>query len=155
MRFKEIKDFPMYWIFEDGRIWSNYRGIWLKPWKSDQGYLKVELKRDKKRKSCKLHRLIAINFIPNTKDKPCVDHKDGIRTNNKLSNLRWVTYKENNFNILNCSGVSLVKDSRKKPWEAYWSVDGKKKSKFFLTEEEALQHRKLMVDKYYNRPIIT
>ena len=146
----------MYWIFEDGRIWSNFKqGRWMSTFKDRQGYLMVSLRKDGKGKILFLHRLLAINFIPNPENKPCVDHKDGIPTNNNLSNLRWVTKHENDLNRVNAVGVSFDKKCKTKPWWAHWYVGKKMKTKYFRTEEEALQHRKLMVDKYYNRPIIT
>jgi len=43
-----------------------------------------------------VHRLVAEAFIPNPLNKPCVDHIDFNKDNNKISNLRWVTYEENN-----------------------------------------------------------
>ena len=50
----------------------------------------------------RVHRLVAKAFVPNPDNKPCVDHKDGNRQNNKIANLRWATYSENNsrFNTL-------------------------------------------------------
>ena len=135
-------------------------GSWLDArWKKARihnGYCLLSLFRNGKQNYFTIHRLLAIHFITNPENKPCVDHKDGITTNNKLSNLRWVTHQENDRNRVNAIGVRFRHDNkRKKRWEAGWMLDGKKKTKSFLTEEEALQHRKLMVDKYYNRPIIT
>jgi len=45
-----------------------------------------------------LHRLLALTFIPNPDNLPCVDHRDRITKNNSLSNLRWVTHETNNQN---------------------------------------------------------
>lgn len=53
---------------------------------------------DGKTKSFYIHRLVALTFVENSSDKPCVDHINTIRTDNRASNLRWVTRKENQNN---------------------------------------------------------
>ena len=67
----------------------------LKPSNTSTGYKKVELYKDGKRKSFKVHRLVAIAFIPNPDNKPEVNHIDGNKINNNIDNLEWVTSSEN------------------------------------------------------------
>lgn len=62
------------------------------------GYLQVVLYKDRKKKHHATHRLVAQTFIPNPDNKPCVDHINTIRTDNRVDNLCWVTCKENNNN---------------------------------------------------------
>ena len=59
------------------------------------GYWNVVLRVNGVQKSCYVHKLVAGAFIPNPKHLPCVNHKDCDRSNNRLSNLEWVSYKTN------------------------------------------------------------
>jgi hypothetical protein len=59
------------------------------------GYYYVRLYDFRKVKTMLVHRLLAIHFIPNPEGKPMVNHIDGVKTNNKLSNLEWCTAAEN------------------------------------------------------------
>lgn len=76
--------------------------------KSSNTYLFYQLSKDGVKKMHLAHRLVASAFIPNPEDKPCVNHKDGIRTNNIPENLEWSTYSENNkhmydeLNVVSC-----------------------------------------------------
>ena len=56
-----------------------------------KGYVVIKILQ----KNYSLHRLIAINFIPNPLNLPIVNHKNGIRNDNRVENLEWVTQKEN------------------------------------------------------------
>lgn len=67
---------------------------------SKNGYMYVSLCKDGKPKSYLVHRLVAEAFIPNPENKPCVDHINGIRTDCRVENLRWVTHEENCANPL-------------------------------------------------------
>lgn len=67
----------------------------LKQYEDRNGYMYVTLQKDKKRKTIKVHRLVAEHFIENKNNYPCVNHIDSNRKNNDVSNLEWVTYKQN------------------------------------------------------------
>jgi hypothetical protein len=64
----------------------------LKAWLHTTGYMRVALGRGKQKY---IHRLVAQAFLPNPDNLPQVDHMDGNRTNNHVSNLRWVTVQQN------------------------------------------------------------
>lgn len=59
------------------------------------GYSSVGLSKNGKQVSLLLHRVVAEAFIPNPENKPCVNHKNGIKTDCRPSNLEWVTKSEN------------------------------------------------------------
>ena len=59
------------------------------------GYKVVGLWKNNKATAKTVHRLVALAFIPNPENKPCVNHIDGNKQNNHVSNLEWVTYSEN------------------------------------------------------------
>lgn len=68
----------------------------MRPQLTGQGYLSVGLHKNNQTKIFMVHRLVARCFIPNTDEKPAIDHIDGQPFNNHVSNLRWVSNLENN-----------------------------------------------------------
>lgn len=107
---KQIKEYNNYFVNENGEVFSGPNKYFkstrkLIPNLGPHGYLRVSLYHgpyEKKykhwRRNCKkinIHRLVAETFIENQFDKPCVNHIDGNKTNNTVSNLEWATYSEN------------------------------------------------------------
>lgn len=64
------------------------------------GYNRVFLRNKNKNKNFQVHRLVAIHFIDNSENKPQVNHIDGVKTNNRVDNLEWVTNKENQYHSI-------------------------------------------------------
>lgn len=77
----------------------------LKGRKNRCGYKQVTLYNKDGAKTFKVSRLVAIAFIPNPNNKPCVDHINTDRTNNRVENLRWCTHKENSNNPLTLNHI--------------------------------------------------
>lgn len=94
---KDISDYEgLYKISNLGNVLSVKRNKQLA--KSDSnGYDTVNLSKNGKTTKCKVHRLVAINFIENIDNKPIVNHIDENKKNNRVSNLEWVTARENNI----------------------------------------------------------
>ena len=92
---KHIEGFEDYLIFSAGKVYSLKRKKYLKPFNNTHGYYHVRLCKSGKPIYKYMARLVAQAFIPNPDNKPEVNHKDGIKANNDISNLEWVTHSEN------------------------------------------------------------
>lgn len=94
----QLKDYEgIYWINRLGVI-TNKNNLPLKGGMNYKGYKIVGLSKNGKQITYKIHRLLSIQYIPNPNNLPIVDHIDRVRTNNDLSNLRWVSASENCIN---------------------------------------------------------
>ena len=93
--FKPIEGYSDYEVSTWGRVFSRRTGDFLVPQYNKKGYLRVDLRNENGRKHFKIHRLVAKAFIPNPDGKPQVNHIDGNKSNNSVTNLEWVTNKEN------------------------------------------------------------
>lgn len=103
----------------------------LKVQTSTTGYKVVSLtQKDGQIKQYKVHRFIAMHFIPNPENKPYIDHINTIRTDNRIENLRWVTHKENCNNIISKKKMSKgTKKSMAKRLDSRIRLNSKKKER--------------------------
>ena len=95
---RDIKGYEgLYQVSNKGRVKSLKYGKEriLRPRDNGDGYLNVVLYKNTASQSRCIHRLVAEVFIPNTQNKPQINHKDECKTNNTVENLEWATAKEN------------------------------------------------------------
>lgn len=95
MSCRTLSNFSNYFIYSDGQVFSQKKNQYLPFQKTRDGYLVVTLQSDEgDRKTFKVHRLVALCFIENPDNKETVNHKDGNKENNQVSNLEWSTRSE-------------------------------------------------------------
>ena len=95
IQWKPITGYEDYYLIsENGDVWSIRHNKKLRPTTDRYGYLYFVLSVNGTRKTMKAHRLVASAFIENPLSKPTVNHLNGIRTDNNVSNLEWATQKE-------------------------------------------------------------
>lgn len=136
---KTIKGYEgIYSVTQDGRIWSHPRswvrtngspshtkGSWLKNSLAKNGYKVVSLYKDFKPDKRYVHRLVAEAFLPRLE----VNHKNGIKTDNRLENLEWMTTSQN---VLHAKQVLKV-----------YAPKGEKSPQAKLTENDVREIKKL------------
>lgn len=100
-----IPNYPGYHITRDGKVFcrkvkgstKGAMGSWYEmKYRINQGYKHVNLWKNSNRKVFKVHRLVAIVYLSNPDNKPLVCHKNNIKTDNRVENLYWGTYYDNN-----------------------------------------------------------
>lgn len=139
--FKKLKDFDYYYIYEDGRVFSIKRNVFLQL-QDYYGYKRIALlNNDKKRKAFFVHRLVYETFKGPIPEKLQVDHINGIRDDNRLINLRLLTHKENNQNHHHLEQYKEIEKEK-------YIKNKEKKKEYYDNNKEAIKER---LKNYYDK----
>ena len=156
MNFVRIQGFPDYVIHPAGtvsRIYKNHTKE-MKTLKQKNGYMRIGLRNNGKKKCVSVHRLLALHFIENDDPeiKIQVDHIDSVRDNNKLGNLEWVTRVENyRRRDLNHPPAVITKGGickKKNGWQWKYYMSGKRKTKWMKSKTDLEKYREETLKKY-------
>ena len=133
---KDIEGFEdFYKISNLGNVYSKRRKRNLKHCLNSEGYYRVALYNNGKRKYMSIHRLIGIHFIDNPENKPCIDHINKVRNDNRIINLKWATYSENNHNRTIRPITKGGYSKYRKRYQYQWCENKVQKNKYFKTLE--------------------
>lgn len=127
-----VKNVPRTFKMKDGRNHTIKKETIMRFEIDKDGYFRIGLTKNAKQINYYVHRLVAIAFIHNQNNKEQVNHIDGIKNNNNVENLEWVTHKENKAHA---AANGLVSDQ--------WGI---KNPNSKLTEQEVLLIKKLKED---------
>lgn len=122
-----------YYVSNKGRVKSLYanKERILKPYLNRDGYLKVDIFDNKKRKSYSVHRLVALCFIDNPLNLKEVNHKDEDKKNNNIKNLEWCDTK------YNCNYGTRNERRAKNCYKRVCSIDKQGNIKHYISRNEA------------------
>lgn len=143
----EIEGYNNYLIYDDGRVYNKKKQKFLKAYQCGD-YLGLRLCDGGKKQKFQIHRLVALHYIPNPENKSEVNHIDGDKFNNDITNLEWMTRKENMnaFRKIQTNNTSGVKNISYQKHSNGWIYQkrhyGKNHSKYFKTFEEACEYKR-------------
>ena len=142
-----IENYENYIIFENGDLLNILKGRMNKFSINKEGYKDIRLCKNGKQKHFRLHRLLALAYIPNPENKEYIDHINRDKLDNRLENLRWVSPLENsqnqNIRIDNTSGEKNIRFRKARDtWEFSKTINKIRFRKSFKTKEEAIECKK-------------
>lgn len=113
MNSKAITNYENYIIYDNGDIKNIVTKKILKGSISENGYKYYRLSLDGEKKMFYAHRLVAEHFLDNPDNLPIVNHLDGNKLNNNVTNLEWATYSDN---VSHAHMLGLIKKSSQTPF---------------------------------------
>ena len=136
LRCSLLPDYPGLLFYSDGRVFRIKTGRFIGA-KTRKGYKTIDLYRQGQGQPL-IHRLIARAFLPNPQNLPFINHKNGVRDDNRAVNLEWCTQKYNNQGINKSTGFGYISTvPEKKQFHAGYQTRGRRVQKCFATREEA------------------
>lgn len=96
VEWKQIEGYENYFVSNTGLVINTKSGRLLKPKNTYDGYCEIRLYKDKDNSKCvRVHRLVALAFVPNPDDLETIDHINGNKKDNRAENLRWLSRYDN------------------------------------------------------------
>jgi len=148
---KDIKGWEgLYKITPDGKVYSIRNGRFIKLAISRKGYLKARLSLHQMISTYSVARLVAMHFIDNPNKLPQVNHINGVKADDRVNNLEWVTGKQNMIHSYlaglrrrkTSKYVGICFDRNREKWLAYVQDSISRKNRMlgrFSTEKEAFE----------------
>ena len=137
---RTLSTIPNFLLYNDGRVFNVKTGRFIYGTTNKNGYLQVALRG----KTYLLHRVIASAFIPNPNNLPVVNHIDGNRRNNDVTNLEWCSqlYNAQSINTLKRFGcVRITKNGR---YQAHVRIHRRNYNNTFRNREDAQDYLDMM-----------
>lgn len=146
MKWKKIKELNnLYKVSDTGLVKKAKTGKIMTPKPNYKGYQRITFNINGKRYIFRVHRLVAMAFIPNPNNLPQVNHKDGNKENNNVSNLEWVTNQQNYEHALKNNLVGWKKITK----QVAKLVNGKIVSQYESVSDAAAKNNISINNLYY------